>query len=380
MVEDLSSESLNISIHENQDAIRASTSKGSRKEKFLELTPEDDLKYSNGDSDKELELSVEKSYGSLKEFKDDIEERSDDSEKEQYMTSSASSHEQEQLDYKDSSKQTAKMLNENISDYQGTLEEESEEAESISIQRQTFSSHFEQPSESEKEPTPRNRDVPEYMVPKLRENTIKVSNLLKRNPKSIVFYPKSFAETREVIKNPNSRYNQKLHDYGDPTMASTHKEGGRSETLNPDRRVKPNYIRSMEELPPNTLNNEHSDLLDNAYDDMRHSMNGDHLPQSTPARNVLLSDHPFNRPTATGDSKSGESNNSWMRMVSRSKYTIDWSETPIFSEYKERGFTRYNENEHKAFLTEDEAPQLFTLLKTRYSATNYSKVEPFFHK
>ena len=287
-------------------------------------------------------------------------EKSDDSEKEQYMTSKASSAHDGDLEDKESSKDRNFTLEQHVTDtYNTPLNEESEEEEKSTFGSRTVFSHVGQPSESEREQTPDPDQVPDYMVPRLRENTLKVSNVLKRNPKSVLFYPRNYNEVRVQIQNAKPRINQRLHDYGDPTQASTVNNG------RGNRRPEPGYIRSLEELPPNSFQ-------DNAYNDLIMSTNGDENP---------LSNNPISKPYSTKDSLKDSNRDSWQRLPSFSKLAVDWAESPIYEEYNDKGVTRYNDDDHQGFVNEDEAPKLFALLKMRYSnATSIKSIEPFFHK
>lgn len=67
--------------------------------------------------------------------------------------------------------------------------------------------------------------------------------------------------------------------------------------------------------------------------------------------------------------------------LNRSRRTVDWAHTPIYQEYCEEGVTKYNYKKFQSFFDEDEVPQIYKLLKSRYPEYSQLKaVEPFFLK
>lgn len=283
------------------------------------------------------------------------------------------------IESKESSKQLfggIEMFKESI----GTpiLEESEEEDVASSIKIESLSSHCEQISESEREPTPTNQEP--YLDPKIRNSVLKINTILKKTPTSLALIARNYINSskKPVLSSsqPNpipqpAREKQQLHDYGESSASQFYPRPSnryQKPSGNSERQVN----RSMENLPPQ--NKEYSDY---AYPNDRYQK-----PHSDPNRGMLLSDLPFNKPEKARTSISEDSKGTFgPYQTGMSRFRVDWATTPIYTEYLEDGVTKYNHNRHQAFYDEEEAPAIFKLIKTRYAnAGNSRAVEPFFHK
>ena len=338
---------------------------------------------SNGSS---KELEIEYSTGSSKEeyaaeeyIAEEPVPKSEHSSKE-FITKKDSELPDGEIESKESSKQlfaSIDMFKESI----GTpiLEESEEEERASSIKIESLSSHCEQISESEREPTPTNQEP--YLDPKIRNSVLKINTILKKTPTSLALIARNYinASKPPVVSHsqPNpipqpARERQQLHDYGESSNSQFYpKPNNRYQkpTGNSERQVN----KSLENLP--ARNNEYNDY---AYpEDKKYQQ-----PHSDPNRGMLLSDLPFNKPNKARTSISDESKGTFgPDQTALSRFRVDWATTPIYTEYLEDGVTKYNQNRHQAFYDEEEAPAIFKLIKTRYASTNNSRaVEPFFHK
>lgn len=217
-----------------------------------------------------------------------------------------------------------------ISEYSTPLYEETSEEEKTHISKtESLSSHCDQISSSEQEPTPKNSQL--YLDPTIRSNTLKINTVLKKTPSSIAMLAKKFLNTSKdqpvrqslprLPQNP-----QNLHDYGVPASKFS---------LN-----KPSNLHKSLENPTDR-------------------------PEVT-SNNYFTSEKPKSSDFLGGINI---------------KPSVDWYTTEFYKNFQNDGVTKYNQRGDERLFDEEEVNGIYGLLKSRYSHTRTNKkIEGFFTK
>jgi hypothetical protein len=200
---------------------------------------------------------------------------------------------------------------------------------------------------------------------------IKLSKVLKKMPYSSQFLLRKHDEARHVQlfnqpktpfqihhKRPKTRESPNMYDINDKTF-----DPFKESQYHPDSRPKPNYYKSMEELPlPDTENKEN----DNPY---TYIPSNRHLSEIGPK-------HP-NKTTVSSNSRNTNPQDS----LKYKNKDIDWSMTAIYYEYMKKGTNKFNIDQNQALFEEEEVYRIFDMIKNRHSHQKSSKlIEPFFFK
>lgn len=315
------------------------------------------------------ELEIEESHGSLKEeyLEEIIEEKS------YYSSKEHTSFKDADIGSKESSKQKYSRSGESRGRYAKPIQEESEEEDSSIIsKKESLGSQCDQLSSSEQESTPKNRQP--FLDENYRQKVLKINTILKKTPSSMALIAKNYLKNQtsnplrhsqpNPVPEPPPRDRQNLYDYG----TSNQRYG-----LPSQNSMRPVVNKSLENLP--RKKDEYSD-----YGAPQDKWN--QQPFSDPNKQgLLLSEHPFNHPKSRTELSNNSKDTFKRSFGARDSVNVDWATTPIYFEYMDDGFTKYNFKGHQAFFDEQEVSDIFKLLKTRYAnTTEHKKVEPMFHK
>jgi len=273
---------------------------GSSKETEMELT--------NGSS-KELLSEAEEAIISQLSI---IMDKSADSSKE-YDPTNKSSMKDGDLESKESSKEIRSKVLETAEYISQILEESEEEDKVSSIYPESLSSHVEQISESEREPTPKNSEP--WMDSKIRDSVLKINTILKKNPTSLKQLAKNLIHSQpQLPSHPPHQSQKRLFDYGDFAPPSSNHRYGRP--------ARDTLHKSVENL--SAQEGEYQD-----YGSVKPLLPQRQIPRQPIVHQSLETLKPDEE--------------------TRNRFFVDWATTPIYDEYRDTGTREYNYTRHQAF-------------------------------